>query len=201
MWSYPTSLSTYWAASLCTMKWVTDLVDQAFPLCCQARMRTEQGRSEGDRFPCPPPRAAPPAFGREVTLLFGTWVWSIFFPLTCLWTAATSYLPSPMFASVSSPLLLMPILKLWYLAAFPQSCLPFHKTFLLPSAYTSSTFPLPPQIPPWEPVLCSGRALHQMITFIRSVATTGRYGSQDILCNFMMFFLFYCWQLDFSDAS
>lgn len=95
MWSYPTSLSTYWAASLCTMKWVTDLVDQAFPLCCQARMRTEQGRSEGDHFPCPPPRDAPPAFGREATLLFGTWVWSIFFPLTCLWTAATSYLPSP----------------------------------------------------------------------------------------------------------
>jgi len=40
----------------------------------------------------------------------------------------------------------------------------------------------------------------QMITFRRGVTASGRYRSQAILCNLIIFCFFHCWKSQFSDA-
>lgn len=165
MWrSRRTGLSNNWTALPCVMKWVTGLVDQAFPLCSQARTRMEQGEDWRRPFsPFPLPSGAPPAFGHNSPAYFLV----LQFDVSCSsqsrvfeWLLLHIYLLLfLMFASVSSSLLPMPVLKLQYLTAFSQSCLPFHTNSLLPSTFYPQIFTLftlnffCPQIPPWEPVL------------------------------------------------
>lgn len=165
MWtSRRTCLSNNWTSLLCAMKWVTGLVHQAFPLCSQTRMRIEQGE---DSFPVP-------AFGRNSPRYF--LVLQSEAPCSshsCLWMAATSHLLSPVSrACLSFPSSAADACFEDTVFGFSQSYFPFHTNCLLPSPYFSSTFfPSNPTLGASFPGMATP---HQMTTFIRRVAATGR---------------------------
>lgn len=137
-------------------------------------------RAEGQHFPSPPTSSDPPAYDHSSPPYFLLLQSERpFSPHSCAfeWLLFNfCFLPSLMFASVSSPLLL-PVLKLQYLAAYYQNCQTFQKNSLHPSTYISST------IFPSNSVLGTSTimsTLHQMVTLIRRITATGRDSNQAV---------------------
>lgn len=157
MWrSGKAGLSNDWTALLCALQEVTCLLYQTFPLCSQASIRMKQGEYWRRPFPQSPSQwCSSCLWPQQPILLAGTSVWSsLFFPLICLWTAATPYVSSPasrVYLSFLSSAVDACFEAVVFACLFPELLGLFPE---IPS-FSQLTFLLLflLQIPPWEPVL------------------------------------------------